>query len=279
MLEIPLDCSFMRKYLSFILLIIPCLLGVYWLNPHSKEPTGGEKPLANIKTDPHGAKMKSSITPKEYMIQPLMSTFTEKGQLKHILAAEHWEYKPEANLSALTAPQTTIFKPHPFLPDKTSQEKANTNTVAKDTAQTFADTPITIQSDSAEFDDKKGIAIYYNHVILTQGTRCLYADTLTIQRNTSGHIEHMIAIGKPAHFQARAHPDKPIMMGHAETIHYFPIEEKVLFIENAELSQQGNVIRSPYLNYLLKSEILSSESRCGERTLVIIPKIPKGQHP
>jgi lipopolysaccharide export system protein LptA len=206
---------------------------------------------------------------KEYMTQPVMTSFTEKGQLKHTLAAEHWEYKAETHLSKLMTPQTTVFKPKNILnQNEATQKKQNTP----------EEPPITISSDSAEFDDKKGIATYRQHVTLDQGNRHLRADTLTIERNKSGNIAKITALGNPAHFEIQAHPTRPVIRGHANTIHYFPEEEKILLIDNAELTQQGNIIRGSYLSYLLKSEVLSSEAQPGKRTQVIIPRLPKGQN-
>lgn len=240
----------MQKKTSFILFIFICLFTAL---------------LFNASDAPKNMPSKTKVaSPKEFMTRPIMTSFTERGNLKHVLVAEHWEYKPEIHLSKLATPQTTIFKMNALL----SQNAPSTTS-----KQHATEAPITIQSDSAEFDDKSGTATYHHHVILSQETRQVTADKLTIQRNPSGHIAHIIATGKPAHFQIRLHPTKPLIIGHANTIKYFPEEEKIVLIENAELNQEGNIIRGPYLNYLLKSEVLSSEARPGGHTEVIIPNM------
>ena len=240
----------MKKNLFIIFFGIICVLAGIFLIP--TEPSSPAPPL-NINDH------------KEYMTEPKMSTFTEEGKLKHNVAAKHWEYKPDANLSMLTAPETVLFNPKSTTPTPSSLHPT--------------EAPLTIQSDSAEFDDKKGVATYHNHVVLKQGTRHLTADTLIIQRNASGDIAQITAIGNPAHFQIQPPAPKPMSTGHANTIHYFPEEEKIIFIDDAELTQKGNIIRGNYLTYSFKSEILSSEAGPGRRTLVIIPKIQKGKHP
>lgn len=249
----------MQKNLLFILFISLCVLTLVLLNPTEPSST-------------HTFNLKQQ---KEYMVKPIMSTFTEEGQLKHNVAAKHWEYKPEANLSSVTTPQTTLFN----LPKPTAKsDVAITTPPNQEKTNPFQEEPITIQSDSAEFDDKKGIATYHQHVTLDQENRHLRADTLIIQRNARGTIAQITATGTPAYFTVQP-PGKPITTGYANTIHYFPEEDKILFIDNAELTQKGNIIRGDYLSYFFKSEILSSEARPGKRTLVIIPKIPTGTIP
>ncbi len=243
-----------KNTLLLVLVLLACIFTMAYFKP--ADPVSAQR---SLKAHPQ----------KEYMNQPVMSSFTEEGQLKHTLAAEHWEYKAESNISNLKTPQTMVFKPKNIInqPETTLKQQDTSN-----------EPPITIASESAEFDDKKGIAIYKQNVTLDQGNRHLQADTLTIERNKSGNLGKITAIGKPAHFQILPNPSRPVITGHANTIHYFPEEEKILLIDNAELTQQGNIIRGAYLSYLLKSEVLSSEARPGKRTQVIIPRVPKGQN-
>lgn len=129
---------------------------------------------------------------------------------------------------------------------------------------------IEIQSDSAEFDDKKGTAVYHGHVLMTQGSRQLTSDTLTIQKDQHGKIKLMIATGNPAHFKAKPAPEKPFSEGHANIVKYFPNENKIILLENAELTQNQDTIRGDNLSYFLNTKVLSSEPVPGKRTTVIL---------
>jgi lipopolysaccharide export system protein LptA len=130
--------------------------------------------------------------------------------------------------------------------------------------------PLEIHSDSALFDDKKGTATYFGNVIMNQGSRQVTADTLIIQRSRQGKIEWLIAKGSPAHFQALPEPQKPLSFGQANTIKYFPNQDKILLIENAELTQNSDTIRGDHLSYFLSSRILASDPVPGKRMTVIL---------
>lgn len=133
--------------------------------------------------------------------------------------------------------------------------------------------PIQIQSDSAEFDDKKGTALYRGNVLMTQGTRQLISDTLLIQRDGHGKIELMIATGLPARFQAQLspeHPEKPLGHGQANTVKFFPKEDKIYLFENAELTENDNTIKGDSLTYFINTKVLSANPVPGKRTTVIL---------
>lgn len=146
-----------------------------------------------------------------------------------------------------------------------------------------ADCPIDIQSDRGDFNNKTGNATHAGNVIVVQGTRHLCADTLTIHRDTKGKIDKMEALGSPASFEIYMDPNKPKLTGKAKIIQYFPKEDKIVLLEDAELIQNQQSIQGPIIHYLLDKKILSSESNANKRTtLTIIPKettdiIPKAK--
>jgi lipopolysaccharide export system protein LptA len=132
--------------------------------------------------------------------------------------------------------------------------------------------PIEIRSDSAEFDDKKGTAKYTGNVVMKQGTRQLHAHTLLIKKDPSGKIESMIAKGEPAYFYSKLNTPKKPTEGRAKTIQYFPKLDKLILLENAELTQDPNTIQGESLVYFISTHILSSEPVAGKRTMVILPQ-------
>lgn len=133
-----------------------------------------------------------------------------------------------------------------------------------------AQQPLNIESVHVEFDDQHGTAIYTGFVIADQGSRHLTSDKLTIYRGKDNKIELVIAIGTPAHFQSQQDPNKPIEFGTADTIKYFPNENKVDLIGNASLEQDGNSITGPFLSYFFTTSLLKSESSPIQQTTVIL---------
>lgn len=176
----------------------------------------------------------------------------------------------------------------------------STPTIVKDDNQ-----PIDITSDNASFDEKTGDTIYQGHVRAIQGTRQLWSDSLIIHRTKEGKINHIVAKGAPAHFvsstnsasmgssstsastsstststatstsktnhtkETKADIDTEIR-GKANFIHYYPNEQKIIFLQNAELAQNDRLIQGAHLIYFIKNRTLISESAVDSKTVVII---------
>ena len=143
----------------------------------------------------------------------------------------------------------------------------------KQNVDTDADQPLTIESSIVEFDDQKGTAIYTKNVIADQGSRHLTADKLIIYRDKDNKIDLIIATGAPAKFQSQSDQNKPIGFGEAETIKYFPKEDKMVLIDQAELEQNHDIIKGKVLTYFFQTGILQSEPSVEQRvTVTLQPK-------
>jgi lipopolysaccharide export system protein LptA len=75
------------------------------------------------------------------------------------------------------------------------------------------DRPITVESDTATYNEKEGISVYQGNVYLTQGTLKLHGDILTVY-STDDHIQKAILTGDPATGVQR--PDGADANQHAE---------------------------------------------------------------
>jgi len=131
--------------------------------------------------------------------------------------------------------------------------------------------PLEIQSDSGDFDDKTGIATHRGNVIMTQGAKKLYADLLIIQRDDKGKIKAVKAYGKPAKFTMQPEKDKSLSSGHANTIEFYPTENTIILVENAQLKQNHNTINGPYLSYSFEKRSLNAPAGKGRTTVTIYP--------
>lgn len=155
-----------------------------------------------------------------------------------------------------------------------TSQMAGTTPIVSTTANDD-DFPIEIKSDTADFDEKTGNATHRGHVVVDQGTRHLTADTLIIHRTPEGKLDKMIAYGTPAQFHAYPAPGKPLLHGKSKTMRYFPYEDKIIFEEDAELTQDQKTIQGALITYFINTQILTSESNSNKRTTVIIePKAP-----
>jgi lipopolysaccharide export system protein LptA len=130
--------------------------------------------------------------------------------------------------------------------------------------------PIQIQSDSADFDNNTGIATHRGNVQVTQGSRLLTSDSLLIHRTSEGKIDKMTAKGEPAYFEAIPDPEKPKITGKAQVIHYFLEGKKLILEQNAELSQNANILQGATVIYYLETGLMTSESSSDQKTTVIL---------
>lgn len=130
--------------------------------------------------------------------------------------------------------------------------------------------PIYINSNQAEFDDKTGKAHYQGNVVATQGARKLHSDTLIIHRGSNNKISLIHATGNPATFEFQTEIDKPTSHGQAQTIDYYPDEDKVILIGNASIEQAGDTITGPRLIYFFAEKKLRANHPAKGRTTVIL---------
>ena len=118
--------------------------------------------------------------------------------------------------------------------------------------------PINIQADSAEMDDKRGVAIYRGGVIITQGTLKITGDTVTITLDSAGDIDVFTSVGKPAYYEQLPATDKELVQAYGLTIQYFAGTDKIVITDQAKVIQQGNTFRGEKIIYDTKKEIVTA---------------------
>ncbi len=118
--------------------------------------------------------------------------------------------------------------------------------------------PINIQADSAEMDDKRGVAIYQGSVIITQGTLKITGDTVTITLNSAGDIDVFTSVGKPAYYEQLPSADKKIVQAYGLTIQYLAGTDKIIITDQAKVIQQGNTFSGEKIIYDTKKEIVTA---------------------
>src|SRR5690606_2903446 len=100
--------------------------------------------------------------------------------------------------------------------------------------------PIRVQADSAEIDDRKGVAVYRGGVVITQGTLKITGDTVTITQTADGDIDVFTSVGKPAYYEQQPAADKEVVKAYGLTIQYFAENERIVLIDQAMVIQEGN---------------------------------------
>lgn len=118
--------------------------------------------------------------------------------------------------------------------------------------------PIRVQADTAELDDKQGVAVYRGDVVITQGTMKITGNTVTITQDESGDVEVFTAIGKPAHYEQKPAADKEIVKAYGLTIQYFAANERIVLIDQAKVVQEGNTFEGEKIVYDTQRQIVNA---------------------
>ena len=133
--------------------------------------------------------------------------------------------------------------------------------------------PIRVQADSAELDDKQGVAVYRGDVVVTQGSMKLTGNTVTLKQNKDGEIEVVTSVGKPAYFEQKPAPDKEITKAYGLTIQYFVTQNRVILIDQAKVIQEGNTFEGEKVVYDTERQIVNAGRATGTQVTTPRPRI------
>src|SRR3989338_4838179 len=133
--------------------------------------------------------------------------------------------------------------------------------------------PIRVQADSAELDDKQGVAVYRGDVVITQGTLKITGETVTITQDKNGEIEVFTSVGKPAYYEQKPSADKQIVKAYGLTIQYFAANERIVLIDQAKVIQEGNTFEGEKIVYDTQRQIVNAGRATGTNLSVPRPRI------
>ena len=108
--------------------------------------------------------------------------------------------------------------------------------------------PIRVQADSAELDDKQGVAVY-------------------------GDIEVVTSVGKPAYYEQKPAPDKDVTKAYGLTIQYFVTQNRVVLIDQAKVIQEGNTFEGEKIVYDTQRQIVNAGRATGSQVTSPRPRI------
>ncbi|MBS1215413.1 MAG: OstA-like protein [Proteobacteria bacterium] len=147
------------------------------------------------------------------------------------------------------------------------------------------DKPVNVESDRLTADDAKKVSVFEGRVVVTQGTRILRADRVTIRQDAEGFTS-AVAEGKPATFREKREGTADEWIdGEAERIEYDGKKEFVELFTKARLNRDKDEVRGNYISYDQKAdfvqvqnskEFVPAPGREGRVRAVLQPK-PKGE--
>ena len=124
------------------------------------------------------------------------------------------------------------------------------------------DKPIFLESDSAKWDENSQKSTYRGNVVVTQGTMLLTGDLLVVT-SKNNEINNMVITGKKSTYKQKTQSGK-IVNGEAYEIQYFVENSKIIFLNNAVLTQSNNVVKSNKIIYITDSENIIAGDKKGK---------------
>ncbi|MCF7971784.1 MAG: lipopolysaccharide transport periplasmic protein LptA [Methylococcaceae bacterium] len=136
--------------------------------------------------------------------------------------------------------------------------------------------PITIESDSGFYDDKKGLSTYAGKVVIIQGSMRLDADKVEVYLENR-EIKKMVATGAPVKFQQTPEAGKEDVHGNSLIAEYYPKTEVLVMIQKAVIWQGGNSTASERIEYDRVSEVVKAGQTGSSSNRVHVILQPKSK--
>ena len=122
------------------------------------------------------------------------------------------------------------------------------------------DKPMTIEADSVEIDDKKGLTVYRGNIDVRQGTLHVTGETLVIERE-DGEVRIVTVVGKPATYRQRPDNKKKDVTAKARKLQVYPKRDLVRLERDARVTQEGNIYTGNIIEYNNRDDIIKMKGK------------------
>jgi lipopolysaccharide export system protein LptA len=142
--------------------------------------------------------------------------------------------------------------------------------------ETDSEQPITIDSNTATYDDKTAISIYTGDVISIQGSIKVNSDKLVVYF-VDGDAEKLVFTGNPAHFKQTPSPGKEDIIGDALIGEYYPKKNLLILKNNATVKQGNGTYKSDYIEYDIQTSLVKAGDKSTDSKRVRVTLQPKAK--
>ena len=119
-----------------------------------------------------------------------------------------------------------------------------------------------MESDSAKWDEESQKSTYRGNVVVTQGSMLLTGNLLVVT-SQNNEIKKMIVNGEKATYKQKTKNGK-IVNSAAKQIEYYVDSSRVIFINDAVLTQSNNTVKSNKIIYMTNSENIIAGDKKGK---------------
>lgn len=139
-----------------------------------------------------------------------------------------------------------------------------------------ADQPITIDSNTATYDDITATSTYTGNVISVQGSIRVNSEKLVVYLQ-DGEAEKLVFTGKRAKFRQTPSEGSEDIIGEALTGEYYPKKNLLILIDEATVWQGNGIYSSDLIEYDIKTSLVKAgeKSSDNKRVHVILKPKPK----
>lgn len=136
--------------------------------------------------------------------------------------------------------------------------------------------PITIDSNSATYDDKQGTSIYEGNVIAIQGSMRMEANKLVVFV-VAGAIDKLVATGDPVKFKQLPAVGKEEIKGRSLVAEYYPAKKLLVLIKQAIVWQGQNLSSSELILYDSQNSVIKAGENASDNKRVHATFQPKAK--
>jgi lipopolysaccharide export system protein LptA len=140
------------------------------------------------------------------------------------------------------------------------------------------DQPITIDSNTATYDDVTATSTYTGNVISIQGSIKVNSDKLVVYF-VEGDAEKLVFTGNKAKFKQTPNPSAQDITGEALTGEYYPKKNLLILIDEATVWQGTATYTSDLIEYDSKHSIVKAGEKTSDAKRVHVLLQPKQKTP
>jgi lipopolysaccharide export system protein LptA len=134
--------------------------------------------------------------------------------------------------------------------------------------------PIYIDSNSATYDDKKGISIYTGKVFVRQGSMELRSDKLVVYLKNR-EVKRLVATGEEVHFKQTPGPGEKDVKGRSKKAEYLVEKDQLILTNEAVIWQNNDTYASDLIIYNNSSGTVEAGEKYSDSKRVSVVLQPR----
>ncbi len=127
--------------------------------------------------------------------------------------------------------------------------------------------PMTIEADSATLDDRRGVSLYRDNVVVVRGDLTLHADEVTVHHEQR-QLDRVVARGRPARMHQRPAQGEATD-GEGRHITWFAENEVIHLEQQARLTRGDDLFTGERIVYETTTQIVRADGQGGRVRAVI----------